>query len=94
MDWEKLLINYGLPTVMVIYFMWRDYKRDERRDTKEDAVGEQFAQLNKQQFELTTKCIEAVTVSNELARGIKQIIEEQRNASNRKTSGHPILHPE
>lgn len=74
-EWGKLLSQYGLPTVMVVYFMWRDFQRDKRRDQKEDATAMQFEKLNTQQFELTKSCVTAVTEGNELKRKIESLIE-------------------
>lgn len=95
MEWEKILATYGLPTVMVIYFMWRDYKRDQRRDEKEDAVSKQFSDLNAQQFLLTKSCVEAVTTSNELKRELKHIMErvyaDELRQERRATGGFKTL---
>lgn len=81
-----LLKAYGLPTTMVVYFMWRDYQRDKRRDQKEDAVAAQFQELNNKQFELTKSCVEAVTSGNELKRDLKNYLENllEKDGKNEK----------
>ncbi len=92
-SWEKLLTQYGLPTVMVIYFMWRDYLRDKRRDTKEDAVSAQFVDLNKQQYDLTKSCIAAVTEGNELKRKIEVLIERMLFGEKTDVNKHRDMGP-
>jgi len=99
-EWMQIVRDFGLPTGLVIYLMWRDYQRDQRANQKEDETAAAFKALNEKQFELIGKCIEAVTTSNELKRDLKHAIEliwervepdKHAQTVQRKTGGHAIL---
>lgn len=75
--------NVGFPIALVIYFVHRDAKRDQRSNAKEDANAAAFKELNDRQYKLTEMAIEAVATSNEVKREIAQTQRELKTVIER-----------
>jgi len=54
----ELIAQYGLPIVLVVYFIWRDYEREKRNNLKESAMQAHVQGLEKEMRSLLINLVE------------------------------------
>lgn len=65
MDWFKAVLDilgqYGLPTALVIYFIWRDYEREKLTQKEKQALVVQLGALEKEMRGILTNLVSQTT---------------------------------
>ncbi len=76
-SWIQMVKEVGFPIALVGYFIYCDWKRQARANTKEDNTALIFKDLNDKQYEIQKMAIQAVTAGNELTRQQIELQKEQ-----------------